>query len=835
MTERRPWPAFYEFFAISSVTTLVSVSYLLFGLFLPTTDTPPKVLSLGLLAVFLSLNLATLFYAGFVHSISGQKTSIFADERSMLGFIGIAEALLIIMDMTDTVAPIESFVTLSILQTYGIYLFFKHACSFLKSADNRLRNVPLIAAGAMAAFALGAFPLRNWFLASHLIHNSILWQACVISIGFISVMVIDQLPIKFQWSLSGITGLVSAAAGQQSSQLRRRLYVGSHFSPAILGASFWIMGELSIQSDSSGPALWVLGGCSSLFIPAIMLAWAKLLEQNQLNGELLVSSRLAGPSALRLLKRNLRDDHAWAASIGVRTSVFTIDHDPDASLIALLPASIMQIRNEEIQRCINDVLQQKMLHQHTSGQKIFGALDAEHSVRPCIDVVKLFACLYLDAGPLIERRINGLSTLLPIINPGLSQILKTDTISEILKKNQWFFHLEYHWVDQHLINTANATRYGVHIDPIPHEQRQAMVSQLQRANGMGSFIWMGRNAHERLLQEAPMLDQVIEPLSINRSDGSEDLVFILKFENLIPRLQRYFDLDYTRKVLMDYEVGSEALKLINIFKVQSTQATSPEAMLNLVESIASYPWRGFKEKDQALRIVVTAHQFSKNFIENCENKGQPVPRMLLKLCEAIQVGVEKIGYPAQILHMAQMKKIAQRDLHQLLKSVVSVAESRFEESWTLLGSLDLKRRTRAERMLVAAFLTNDNTLSGVLERSDIQCKVVDTLVNLVKAEHSLKDETIEPEHALSALSSILAKKTVSAETLTLLFDGTIFLGQLFGRDMTHVLLAIPSLELAVKRTESGPSPYSHSLWSRWQEMKQKSAVAATLSSRKPAA
>ena len=45
-----------------------------------------------------------------------------------------------------------------------------------------------------------------------------------------------------------------------------------------------------------------------------------------------------------------------------------------------------------------------------------GAIDPEPAVRPCIDALKMFACLYLDAGPLVERRIKGLVSLLPIVD-----------------------------------------------------------------------------------------------------------------------------------------------------------------------------------------------------------------------------------------------------------------------------------------------------------------------------------------------------------------------------------------------------------------------------------
>ena len=61
----------------------------------------------------------------------------------------------------------------------------------------------------------------------------------------------------------------------------------------------------------------------------------------------------------RAIAANTFDAHrliAWAATQGVKTASYIVDHDPSGHLDQALPASVMQIRAEEIQRCVGEVL-----------------------------------------------------------------------------------------------------------------------------------------------------------------------------------------------------------------------------------------------------------------------------------------------------------------------------------------------------------------------------------------------------------------------------------------------------------------------------------------------
>lgn len=818
------WRPSVGFLINAFIATVLFTALFVFTIFPVTELAPLSALKLGTLCCFLGFNLTTLFYASFTHTLNSRYDSIWTDDRSLIGAIGTAQGCAIILGLTNHITPSETLVTVSVLQVWNTFHFFKLACNTFHSTPGQLRYAPFVASSFMGLFAIAAFPLRNWFPIPDLIAKSLFWHGLVITCGLIALPI---WIIKSNRSTSDHQSLIQQIQIRLSGDLEdisRQAIFLSCLASGFLSMGLCFFAGLSLGQDQKGIPSWVIAGCSTLLIPALLLSWTSLHQQAERYSELVVSSKLAGSSALRLLKRNLRDAQSWAAAIGVRTSIYTVDYDPDGTMARSMPASVLQIRNEEIQRCISDVLGRRILHTNNIGQQVVGAVDPEFTSKPCIDIIKLFACLYLDAGPLVERRINGLSTLLPIINPGLATILKTNVLSDLLKRNQWFFYFDYQWVDQHLINTPQGTRYGVHIDPLSHELRQSMVLHLQRAHGMGSFLWMGKEAHDRLIQEAPMLVSIIEPVSISSNDGSEQLVFTLKFENLIPRLQRYFDLDETRKVLLDYEPSVESSKLINIFKVQGSQATTHEAMINLVESVSSYPWRGFKEKDQALKIVIIAHQFNTKVLTNCVQNNQPIPRMAMKLREAIQVSIERIGYPSQLLHLAQMHKIAQRDVQQLIRSATSIHDSRFEESWTLLGSLDFRRHGIAERILVARLMVDERLLASILDRPDIQPKLIEAFINIVRCEHQIGNSTFPMEQSLSCLVDVLSKKQPSAETLTLLLDGVTFLGQMLGQNYPSLDPLLLPLESQVKRFESAKTAYAAGLWNRWVEIKQRSKI-----------
>ncbi len=809
------------FLASIGVTTFLTLG-IVFGSVSPSSVKGPFFFGLTFVALSIAFNLTTLFYAGFTHTMRRGSVSILKDPRSMLASIGTTQGIAAVLSIMGRISTSELVLISTLFQVWGTYLFFQIAADAYLVNRREIRYASTLYTSAVALFALGCFTLRNWFSPTVSLNANLLWQASITGLGLVGTLLWLACRPSLRLSSQSIKESIQLRISGRVHGVTRQSLLTTAGLSWFAATMVWILSNLlRYQFDSDIP-IWLATGVAGLFFPALYLSWSELREQAANHAELVVSSRLAGDSALRFLRRNQGDGRAWAAAVGVRTTVFTIDHDPDNQIAASLPATLNQIRCEEISRCINEVLNQKMMHHHASGQRVFGAMDPEYSDRPCVDLLKLFACLYLDAGPLIERRINGLVALLPIVNPGLARVLKPDLLASMLKRNQWFFHFDYHWVDQHMINTPGSTRYGVHLDPLSADMRQNMVDHLRKANGMGNFLWLGKDAHERLLQEAPMLAPIIEPLTLRYGNDHDSLVFIMKFENLIPRLQRYFDLDFTRNILMDFEPSHESAKLINIFKLQASRATDCGGMLNLVDSLASYPWRGFKEKDQALKIIVLAHQFASQAIATCETEGSVLNKDILKLQSQIQKAVEQIGYPAQILHHAQLQKIALRDIQKLVEAARNPVDTRFEESWVLLSSFDFKRYSAKERDLVMALMQDHIAIAKLLEQKEIHGKFIYAMVNLIKIDGELTRNGIDLNTIFSQLVTAICCKSPSAETLTILLDTMTFISQLSSKEIVMTTAAKQALEAVVQPYENSRSIYASSAWARWSEFRQKS-------------
>ena len=766
-------------------------------------------------------NITSMFYSGFTHVTRHRDGTLITDDRTLLGAVGTLQGVLVLTAMIQKMPDWQIFSALSAFQVVGVYLYLRLMNGVFNTAAQTLRYSAILSAASMCAYSLCSYAIHNLKAYQVLAFYGTAWQGVTIICGLTLTLVWSSFSRDIAPSWQNLmSGMRARLMGQNHGWQRRHLWwVGLGAGCSII--TVWLVTLAVHAGQHLDVPLWAIAGYSPLFVPALYISWTELQHRARQHAELTLSSRLAGPSALRLLHRHISDQNFWATSIGIRTSAFTIDHDPDMTMTTSLPSTLLQIRSEEIFRCVNEVLNGKILHNQPTAQKVYGAIDPELAVRPCVDILKLFSCLYLDAGPLIERRINGLMTLLPIVNPGLAKILHPEQLSTLFKKNQWFFHFDYHWVDQQIINTVGTTRYGVHMDPLSWELRQAMVEHLRRAKGMGNFLWLGRDAQERLIQEAPMLAPIIEPMTLKLSSGEDQLIFVIKFESLVPRLQRYFDLDYTRRVLLDFEPSAESAKLINIFKLQCSQARTPEAMINLVEAIAAYPWRGFKEKDQAIKVVVQAYQYAKEQTEAAIKRGETPGRSINKLNEAINESVETIGYPSQILHRAHMTKVALRDMVQLTKSAAIPGESRFEESWVLLASLDYRRYSRKERELVAKLIMTISTQNSVLEHKSVQPKLIDAATMLYRADLHLKDPTCDVHELFSAITKGLCKHRPTAETLTLIFDALAFAAQLSGKEVQLNESAQKAFEEAVKFYETANAAYATALWSRWLELRNK--------------
>jgi hypothetical protein len=337
------------------------------------------------------------------------------------------------------------------------------------------------------------------------------------------------------------------------------------------------------------------------------------------------------------------------------------------------------------------------------------------------------------------------------------------------------------------------------------------------------------------LQEAPALRNIIEPcpirsfgINLNTENTSsnvvgqkadEMLMFTIRFEQLIPRLQRYFDLDSMRRSLLDFEPSVDSRRLLNLISLQASKADSPEATKEVLEAITSVPWHGFKEKDSALQLILTVYNnltaslSGKNSLAESED---PKDRAVhAKLLDAVRT----VGYPSQILHDAQVHKIALRDVGSLVAVAGNSKHSRFHEAWLLMATSDYGRHTADQRLQLINFLTSIHTLPNLKNERLVQIKAIDAICSL--GHTSGPEELASLTQCLDNLGLWFADKGADAEVLSLYVDAYLFLSQ---HHDTAVAMGQRTSE-AFKKVLSGledvmgsDHPKLVALLSRWQEL-----------------
>ena len=485
---------------------------------------------------------------------------------------------------------------------------------------------------------------------------------------------------------------------------------------------------------SSGDILeYPIMALNYLWLPTYIYLYQDLFSNVQTHNNHSLASSLSSHTARRFLGRHAINQSTWAATVGLRTPSFLINHDPGGAVARALPASLQQIRDREIQNCVSDLLGPSNLYNRVIGSQVFGTIDPESSIRPCVDVLSLCSCLYLDAIPLVERRLRGLARLLPILDPKLSAIFKPDDIDRLSTRNLWLFHFDFNWADQTIVKTERGTRYGVQMNDLPSTVKTSVYEYLRKRNQLGNFVWIGEKARERLMQEAPMIQSVIQAWPVPNEDGSEEfLVFLIKFEELIPKLQRYYNLDSKRKVLKDFEPTEESRRFINIVSLRLNNCQTLHEVIEVLEAIMSYPWRGFKEKDMALRATSQTYSAA---LETIAKQGVPADRreqVTDELRARFVKAVFAIGYPSQLVHIAQRDKMAFRNSQQIMRNASDPWHPRFEESWLLLATADPDGYSRNEVLEFLEFLKTVPDVISLHNKIIVVCKAMEAFANLSK-------------------------------------------------------------------------------------------------------
>lgn len=725
-------------------------------------------------------------------------------------------------------AEIFYFSTLSINGLIAYCLLYQTSINL--SLSPRLANIVAgIHGGTLALLGLMAH-YEGWSSSASLLVASGVLRDAMIGLFPLTVVALTRFNSRFRLSPNNFR---ESLALRLIPTPQNRIYLMQFY--AITSFSFGYAIFSVAMATQSPPADEITNLPSFLPLYLLSLGWIpptvgtlyQLHKNRDTQSRNILLANLAPEQARRFLLRHRSSQSNWAATIGLRTANFMIDHDPNDMVGQNLPSTLAQIRKDEIRRFVEKVLGNKLLHKRILGNQLYGSIDPEHSCHSCIDALRLIACIYIDAIPVVERRLKSLASLFPVIDPELADAVQPEGIEATMAQIEWIFHLDFDWVDQNLIHMANQMDYGVSADNLTLSHRYHVLSYLRKQNRLGNFVWLGEKVRERLLMEAPYLASTIETWPISMPEEETDvIIYLIKFEELIPRLQKYYNLEDTRQLINDYEPGKESRRILNMLDLQLTQTREPKRIMETLAALTSQQWRGFKEKDLALKVALKAFLKLRDMevIDNPQNPLSATYRQ--KLLDVITT----IGYPSQILHMAHMNKIRLRQVGQILEIARNPGHRRFIESWLLLTCINPHRYSALEIKDLVKLVESAIKEPNLKSREVVRTKAVEAFFNLAPCL-STPEESEMIRRLTNQLGQYLAEQQASIELCSFYLDAKIFLEdqikesiplepatmQALGQHFNHLFATL------------GPkAPSIVGLTSRWRQLIQQQAQPAEM-------
>ncbi len=588
---------------------------------------------------------------------------------------------------------------------------------------------------------------------------------------------------------------------------------------ALATANLLSYGAISFFSGENTPNTQVLGSfvhsMTWAWIPAFSYAIHTLRERKRNLWENQAVASLPTQQARRFLLRYASDAERFAATMGMRTVSFLVDHDPYDDSTSHLTATLSHIRREEIERSIVPLLADKLLYRKSIGNQILGTIDPEHSVRPCIDTLTLFSCIYLDAVPLIERRLKNLAALFPIIDPNIARNITPRDIEATHARMEWLFYFDYDWVDQQVVGSLSKADYGVNVNSLKAATRHRILAYLQEKNRMGNFIWLSERARERTMMEAPYLGSIIEACEITEDNMERSRVFFMRFEEVIPRIQKYFNLEESRRVLRDFDVGQESQKFLNMLESHIAQADGLQKLAEIVQTIQDYEWHGFKERDTALRLVLRSYERVQEFMNMDSNTPANIRESVRR---RFFDAVDAIGYPGQLLYTAHMDKRSIRSADRLARICVDARHRRFVEAWLFLATMDGHFYSADELIQFMQIIMRAMDARQLKNHPVVRQKAVEAFFNLTLALRGKTNKTtIEP--LLTRMVSYLIEQKATPEMCCFFIDGKIHLEEKWGESLRiehSVLSAFEDYGNSLAKKYGSKSSPIIALASRWR-------------------
>jgi hypothetical protein len=747
---------------IVTILALVSLLSVIFASMTQVEQTS-RVAYLGTPYVFVSLiiTLLTLVSAGFHAAIShyGQNNALAKHCFMVCLFSGMLFGL----EVIDSISPINP------ASRFFLALIPNLALSFYSSVvaweSSGLKRAPFIVWIAPAL-------ILAWAVVSLLYQDLIDVKDSLTVIGFIRSFSLSFVSMFFYAVLRSSRSDASQPFGKRGAASSTHwLFLTITAINAVTVVVFFV-GHIIAHSNSFSLITQVpLSNFDITWLPITAFGILQLaaLQEDKSMSEML--SRLPSDSARRFLLRHKQENYPWAASTGMRTTSFILDHDPYDQTSSQLTATIGHIRREEINRAIQSVLGNKLLSCSSLGNQIHGTLDPENSIRTTVDLLSLFCAIYLDAAHLIERKLKRLASLFPIVDDNLAKLVSPREIEASQSKLEWLFYFDFVWIDEQVIGKADRISYEVSTADLKFSTRNDILSQLQKENRTGNFIWIGEKARERLLLEAPFLSNIVEEWDVSLRSHNVT-IYLMKFEELIPRIQKYYNLDEVRSALKDYEPTQEGRNFLRFVETKATQVQNMEDVNQVLGSLAGYTYYGFKERDAALQIVISLYERIQKSLPAATPK-ETVEQIKQRFGEA----VHQIGYPGQLIHLANTSKRAIRDVERLFEVCLDTHSPRFNEAWLFLATTDASRYSTTDLRRLLALIQTAITDEAARKQKIVTKKIVEAFFNISQYLEAIDHDLIK--HLLDNIGMYLVEKQGDPETCCLFLDGKIFLERKF--------------------------------------------------------
>ena len=339
----------------------------------------------------------------------------------------------------------------------------------------------------------------------------------------------------------------------------------------------------------------------------------------------------------------------------------------------------------------------------------------------------------MDGIPIMEKQFVTLTKLFPILDPFMANKLKSVKIEEEIGHIQWIFYLDYDWVDQIIDSSKSNGAYHIYLNNLNLNQHAKISEYLLKKNLLGNFIWVSKNAWKRLQLESPYMSQIIETLEIE--DGSNEIIYLIKFEQLIPRLQKYYNFETYRNILKAFDTRDETMRFTQLMRIEIDKALSVEHLMMILENIQNYQWQGFSEKEHALNLAIKTFEKYTNFMSSPENE------LILK-AKVVKI-VNDVGFPCQNIFNAHINKLMVRKPEFIIETIQNPNSKYFNEIWVLLstGSFSMFDNDTIKRLITAYKLAIDNKES--YKKSTFIANQTSALINLLNLLSEPSSEYIE--------------------------------------------------------------------------------------------